>query len=341
VVVTQAPSETIQPQTTQPPLTATPSPEPTLTETPLPPTVTPTIVHITRPDKPQSQGYHIWDSDSSSTADQHRPQGGEYYDRSMFERPFNANTQDIYYPDVDILQTYMINESPWVYTKINLKGANRETNQMDAVYAVELDIDMNGRGDYLITAGSPNTSDWSTDSVQVYRDGNKDVGGKNPVISDAPQTGDGYETLIFDQGKGDDPDLAWARISPSNAAEVWIAFKSSMIANAEKYLWGVWAQQGGFHPEWFDYNDHFTLTEAGSPFPNAAQYPLKELAALDNTCRWSVGFDPTGDEPGICPIAETDTPEPVDVENTPNIPRLIITLPRFYILPTNTPVVIR
>jgi hypothetical protein len=327
---------------TEPPEMTTPSPEPAATETPAPPTITPTIAHTTRPDKPESEGYHIWDSNSSSTAAQHRPQGGEYFDRNMFERPFNAQTQDVYFPDVDILQAYMDNETPWAYAKIDLKGNNTQTNKMDATYAVELDIDMDGRGDYLVTASSPNSTDWSTDGVQVYKDENKDVGGKNPMSPDGQQTGDGYESLVFDQGRGDDPDLAWARLNPSNSSEVWIAFNASMIGNAQQYLWGVWAQQGGLHPEWFDYNDHFTLDQAGSPFPNAAQYPLKELAEMDNTCRWAVGFNPTGDEPGICPIAETATPKPAkNQQPTESIPRFIITLPRFHLLPTNTPVVIR
>ncbi|MBM2843457.1 MAG: hypothetical protein HW404_1294, partial [Anaerolineales bacterium] len=29
-------------------------------------------------------------------------------------------------------------------------------------------------------------------------------------------TGNGYESLVFDQGIGPDPDAAWIRLSPSN-----------------------------------------------------------------------------------------------------------------------------
>ena len=52
-----------------------------------------------------------------------------------------------------------------------------------------------------------------------------------------------------------------------------------------------------------------------------AQYPLKQLAELDNTCRWSVGFTPDGTEPGLCHIAQ---PEP-DPEPDPDDPHLFLT----------------
>ena len=75
-------------------------------------------------------------------------------------------------------------------------------------------------------------------------------------------------------------------------------------------MWGAWAQMGGLHPELFDYNDHFTLAQAGDPFPGNANYPIKALAELDNTCRWAVGFTPNGSEPGLCQHAPTPTPYP-------------------------------
>jgi hypothetical protein len=41
---------------------------------------------------------------------------------------------------------------------------------------------------------------------------------------------------------------------------------------------------------------------------NPHYYPIKALAEVDNTCRWAVGFTPTGSEPGICPVPATPTP---------------------------------
>lgn len=339
VIITQPATETPSPSP-QPTETVTSSPEPTATETPTP-TVTPTIAHLSRPDNPHSQGISIWDSDSSSTADQNRPQGGDYFERNQYERPFNATSQDVYFSDVDILQAYLDHESSWVFGKINVKGRNPQTQKVDGSYAVELDLDQDGRGDFLVISNAPDPSDWSTDGVQVYQDTNKDIGEIHPIAPDGQHAGDGYESLIFDQGKGIDPDLAWARLNPAKATEIWIAFKPSMIANDQKYLWGVWASQEGFHPDWFDYNDHFTLAQAGSPFPSAAQYPLKEIAELDNTCRWAVGFNPTGDEPGVCPLAPTAIPKPPKATAPPqNIPTFILRYPTVRLPPTKTPIIL-
>jgi hypothetical protein len=123
-----------------------------------------------------------------------------------------------------------------------------------------------------------------------------------------PQPGDGYETLVFDQGQGPDPDAAWIRRSPSNPSQIQIAFKHSLIGLDSEFLWGGWADEGVRQPGWFDYNDHFTLADAGSPIGGNNNYPLKSMASLDNTCRWGFGFTPTGSEPGVCYVPPTPTP---------------------------------
>jgi hypothetical protein len=157
-------------------------------------------------------------------------------------------------------------------------------------------------------------ADWSVAGVQVWQDTNKDVGHNVPVGTDPPQGGDGYDKLLFDAGMGSDPDLAWARVDPANPQVVEIAIKYSALNNDPAYMWGAWAQDL-FHPEWFDYNDHFTIAEAGSASTLQTQYyPIKALAAVDNTCRWVVGFTPTGGEPGICYVPATPTPT---ATNTP------------------------
>ena len=43
----------------------------------------------------------------------------------------------------------------------------------------------------------------------------------------------------------------------------------------------------------FDYHDHMTHTEAGSPDPGYEVYPLKAMAEIDNTCRLAIHFVPT------------------------------------------------
>jgi hypothetical protein len=90
-------------------------------------------------------------------------------------------------------------------------------------------------------------------------------------------------------------------------------------------MWGAWAERMVKNPGWLDYNDHFTFDEAGSPLPGLTKYyPMKALAELDNTCRWTVGFQGTGLEPGICYIPPTITNTPVPPTEKP--PVFIITL---------------
>jgi hypothetical protein len=95
-----------------------------------------------------------------------------------------------------------------------------------------------------------------------------------------------------------------------------------LFNDANPYMWGAWAMDASMlHPDWFDYNDHFTLAQAGSPIQGSADYPLQALYELDNTCRWAVGFTPTGNEPGICPVIKpTATPTPLPTHTTTSIP---------------------
>ena len=51
------------------------------------------------------------------------------------------------------------------------------------------------------------------------------------------------------------------------------------MSNASTFMWSAWADDGVIDPGKFDYNDQFTLTEAGSPISGAAEYPLKAIFA--------------------------------------------------------------
>jgi hypothetical protein len=281
--------------------TVTPSP----TETALP---TATIEHKTLPGEPPG-GTHsgMTDADSSGTAGEQRARAGEFFTMNLYERPFNANTMDVYYPDLDIQKGVLNRSGDWVYVVITLKGPSPE-GTMRGFYGLEVDMDLDGRGDVLIMGGQPGAA-WSTDNVRVWQDSNNDVGDNAILSSDPPQAGDGYDKIIFDAGVGADADLAWVRRSPSNTNAVDIAFKASAINNDAEYIWGAWTDLGVMNAAWFDYNDHFTHAEAGSPLKEVAQhYPIKALFEVDNTCRWTVGFAPKGDEPGICSVPATPTP---------------------------------
>jgi hypothetical protein len=95
---------------------------------------------------------------------------------------------------------------------------------------------------------------------------------------------------------------------------IYIAVHRPLLAEDGSFLWGAWADDGVNNPAFLDYSDHFSAQEAGSPIQADAEYPVKALAAVDNTCRMYFGFSPTGSEPGICVVTGTVqncTPHPM------------------------------
>lgn len=278
-------------------------------------------------DPPAYLDSQITDETSEATAAEARAPGGDNFNRNLYERPFNASTMGIYYPDIDIQAATLTQTNDWVYVTIRVVGQRLDSDFLGS-YAVEFDLNGDGRGDTLVNAFVPG-SQWSTAGVRVWKDANRDVGNGVPVESDPPQIGNGYETLVFDQGNGEAPDLAWARLLPQESnllqfnlpqtRDIQIAIRPSVIENDTYYLWNVWASRDLLKPAWFDYNDHFTFKQAGSPLKELVEYyPIQSLYALDNTCRQSVGFTLTGYELGGCkpppgPASETEpieTPAP-------------------------------
>jgi hypothetical protein len=168
---------------------------------------------------------------------------------------------------------------------------------------VELDLDRDGFGDYLILAHPPYDADWDTAPVQIFQDTNHNTGGLSAEKSDAPLEADGYDKLIFNGSAGDaDPDLAWVRVNAGSQATVQFAFKKSW--SGVVFMLGTLADAGLKDPKQLDYVDRFTLPEAGSPVRDNSNYPLKALYLVDNACREAFGFNATGYEPQLCPRAE-------------------------------------
>lgn len=270
----------------------------------------PTVEHLTQPGEPTHIRTWISDLSSAAYAPEHRAIG-DNLNVNLLERPFTANEMT-YQPYLDLIKTEVGEGGEWIYIVLSLEGELPQ--ESEAFYAVEIDLDRDGRGDWLIGATSPASAEWTTDGVEVWHDSNNDVGGLTPIVAEAPLSGiDGYDQLIFEAGHGDDPDAAWVRRDPTSAKRVQLAFKHSLIDSASTFLWGGWSDEGVREPGWFDYNDHFTLAEAGSPLINNDHYPLAALFSVDNTCRWSYGFEPDTAYPGLCPLP-TPTPTPT---NTP------------------------
>ncbi len=300
--ITSEPIQTSGPlQTTEPPPASTP---------------TATIVHLVTPGSGAGTESSISDTISGDTARQgapNEPPGGDQYQNNLYERPFNAFTQDVFFPDLDIRSATLGLASPWMYVTIYLYGLRPETGALAGRYGIEIDLNLDGRGDWLILADSPLSQDWSVVGVRAWNDTNQNVGQNIACYADPPQTVDSYDRLYFDQGIGDDPDAAWARYVEGMPPAVQIAFKHSMINSDTRFMWNVWSDQGLDQPQWFDYHDHFTYAEAGAPFSSMQEYyPIKAIAELDNTCRYVYGFSPDGSEPCLCAgNVKTPTPTPV------------------------------
>jgi hypothetical protein len=163
----------------------------------------------------------------------------------------------------------------------------------------------------LILASNPSSTEWITQGVQVWNDANGDIGGGLATrAEDNLPGGDGYENLSFDQGKGENNDDAWVRVSDQDPKTIMIAFKLALLGNPSSFAMGAWA---GNHldPSLFDFNDHMTHMDAGSPLPDLYVYPLKKLAEIDNTCRMAIAFVPTGTELGLCETIVIEEAEPI------------------------------
>jgi len=274
-------------------------------QVPLVPTI-PSISHITVPREPGPAKQELNDESSQSTASQKHapPMSDAYRLYNRYERPFNADMT--YRPDLDLEKVEIATDGGFYYFTIFVNNTNPSSQAITADYGVEVDTDFDGRGDYLVWTHAPQSKTWSTDAVSIYVDVNNDVGAKTVLQSDAPTTGDGYETLIFSlQNPGNDPDAAWSRLAPTAINAVQIAFKLSILDKSNSFMWYAWADDSLKDPGKFEYNDRFTAAEAGSPLEKDDNYPIKSLFAVDNTCRMVFGTGVTGTEPGVCSNTET------------------------------------
>lgn len=290
----QPPTETFQPPTALPTLESPPTEPPAVVQH--------QVFPVLAPDSKL-----LYDVDSSSTGSEKRAPYGDSYDINRLERPF---LQDMtYIADLDIRAFSLSEDADWYYLSIGLVGTD-PNNPMGINYGVELDMNMDGFGDFLIQATPPYMDDWTADNVRIYADQNLNSAGLSSARSDVPFQSDGYEALIFDSkaGVGDDPDVAWVRINAGTYATVQFAFKKSWAGDA--FMYGVFSDAGLKDVTKLDYVDRFTEQEAGSPVRDKKYYPLQALFAVDNTCQEVIGFTPTGYEPKLCPRVVPATHQP-------------------------------
>lgn len=278
------------------------------------PAISQPILHTQTPSAPSNAGVLIYDVESASTSLEKRAPYGDSYDINRLERPF---LQDMtYVSDLDIVRFSVAQDVTWYYISIKLIG-NNPNNELGINYGVEIDVDHNGFGDYIIWAQPPYTATWDTASVRIYADKNHDTAGARAEKSDAPFTADGYETLIFNGGASDaDPDIAWVRTEAGQEATLQFAFKKSWSGTV--FMLGVLSDAGLKDPGKLDYVDRFTEAEAGSPVKDKQYYPLGALYSVDNTCQEAFGFKPDGYEPKLCPRPDVQpTRKPGEPPPTP------------------------
>jgi hypothetical protein len=311
------------------PMAKTPAAEATTSSgTSLPVTSTPTttpgpaIIHVLTPGEGKGNiGKLVYDSESYSTASLKYAATGDLYHLNRFERPFTQNQMD-YLSYLDIHSFNTSKDADWYYAFVEMEDLSSPVAGLEPIYGLEIDYDLDGRGDYLIWAKPPFTTDWDTLPVSVYADPNHNVGGPNPEKADpSDQAGDGYEKTLLDAGHGDDPDIAWVRISPDDPNTIQFAFKKS-LAPEGFFEWTAWADGSTKDPAKFAYNDRMSLEDAGSPLKNDANYPLKALFAVDSTCYNPYGTG-TGYLPMICPQEIPPTrrpPQPNPQTPVPTLP---------------------
>jgi hypothetical protein len=291
-----------------------PAPEPTFTS--IPPTLMPTnaplptitpipeIVHVVWPGSPLGNiNQTVHDQIDKTTAPQKQAFGGDDFRNGKYERPFDQDMN--YMPFVDLV-TVMLNRADplWIYVTFKVNSALTNDTEGKTHFLVELDKDLDSRGDYLIVTGIPKTKEWSTESVMVLSNPDVNVGGTLVIMPDPSLSeGRGYYQEIFNNGKGDDPDLAMSRLSKNDTDTIILAFKNTLVGGEKgRFIWLPWTDYGVQDWSQFDFNDHYTFSQAGYPVKDDMQnYPLKALWGVDNTCRVASGFEPKGTIPGMCP----------------------------------------
>jgi len=263
----------------------------------------PEIIHVMLPAAPAEKN-NSWVTDFNSI--DHAEEGftyGDIFFLNRYERPFTRGMEE-YRGYLDIIRANLKFNPPWFYVQIMLSEPLPESS--DALYGIELDLDIDGRGDFLILAPQPSGEEWTVEGVRVLEDTNEDVGGETPLLTEElPEDydGDGYDRVVFQGGRGEDPDLAWVRLNPEDPKSLEIAFKAELTGGTG-YLWVVWADEGLRDPSLADYNDQYNFPEAGSPYPEHRYHPIQEIYLLDTTCRSWYGYEPVGDEVGLCQMYE-------------------------------------
>lgn len=252
-----------------------------------------------RPGEPKGDAQVIYDQSSASTATQKKAFGGDEYSLGRFERPFNQQMD--YLPGLDIVRADLNRSGDsWIYFTITLEGAPLPP---PSIYGVELDLNIDGKGDLLVQVSNPTSTEWVDKGIKTWWDSDGDVGGRVIVRSDkSGYRGSGFETVKVDATSGHEPGKLWTRISMTSNHVLQIAILEELIGGKDgKFSWKPFTDGVSFPPSQYDLNDYYSLEQAGSPLMGERDYPLKGVHSIDNSCRRLSGLSPSGREQGVCP----------------------------------------
>lgn len=265
-------------------------------------------ITISAPDDLPAPIRTLKDSDSSLRASEKRVLSGDNFNNNLFERPFTSQEM-VYQPDLDILTVDFAEDDLFFFFTVRMKDVQPDAGVLTGFYGIEFDRTLTGRGDLLVFTEDPGAN-WSSQKVTIYIDDDVDVGGPQPLIPDTGHMGSGYDGVRIMQGG----EAAFARQDPSDPKAVQFAISRSLLGEVDTFLWGAWADNGLKDPAAFDYNDIMRFSEAGSPFRDNSEYPVKDLFNVDNTCRLPYGIPQSGANfKGMC----INTPPPTPSKDKP------------------------
>lgn len=308
---------------TQPPVVAAETAETVPNTVPAPATADPPMVvepvtHVMIPSTGTSDRATAHDNENSLFFDTKKVKTGDEFYKNRFERPFTSVDMN-YLPDLDIVNFSITSDENFFYINISMVEPDPATQSLTGFYGVEIDRNADGRAELLLTTRPPYSAEFTADNVAVYLDVNSDVGG-NIVNRPDDFPGDGFEKTIFDLSRGiypeGNPDLVWVRqTTDGTLPAVEIAFERQMFKDGkEAFMWSVLTSDAAIDPALLYYNDSFTPEQAGAANTDDPNYPIKELAAMDNTCRVPLGFQAAGNEPLGCFVKDGET----EVKATPS-----------------------
>ena len=258
------------------------------------------VEHVINPSAGTSDRATAHDNENSLFFDTKKVKTGDEFYKNRFERPFTPFDM-AYLPDIDIVNFSITSDENFFYINISMVGLDSATQSLTGFYGVEIDRNADGRAEVLLTTHPPYTAEFTADNVGAYLDVNSDVGG-NIINRPDDYKSDGFEATIFDLSQGiypkGNPDLVWVRQTTDRTLPaVEIAFARQMFKGGkEAFMWSVLSSHSTIDPASLYFQDHYTAEQAGAANTDNPNYPIKDLAAMDNTCRVPLGFQASGIE---------------------------------------------